>query len=43
MDNEFLEEFAYNPEICKQIHIPLQSGSTKVLREMKRGYSKEWF
>jgi len=43
MDNEFLEEFAYNPKICKQIHIPLQSGSTKVLREMKRGYSKEWF
>ncbi len=43
MDNEFLEEFAYNPKICKQIHIPLQSGSTKVLREMKRGYTKEWF
>ena len=43
MDNEFLEEFASNPKICKQIHIPLQSGSTKVLRDMKRGYSKEWF
>jgi len=43
MDDEFLEEFAENPKICKQIHIPLQSGSTKVLRDMKRGYSKEWF
>ena len=43
MDNEFLEEFASNPKICKQIHIPLQSGSTKILKEMKRGYSKEWF
>jgi len=43
MDDEFLKEFADNPKICKQIHIPLQSGSTKVLRDMKRGYTKEWF
>ena len=43
MDDEFLEEFANNPKICKQIHVPLQSGSTKLLKEMKRGYSKEWF
>jgi len=43
MDDEFLNEFASNPKICKQIHIPLQSGSTKVLRDMKRGYTKEWF
>jgi len=43
MDDEFLEEFVSNPKICKQIHIPLQSGSTKILKEMKRGYTKEWF
>jgi len=43
MDDEFLEEFANNPKICKSMHMPLQSGSTKVLREMKRGYTKEWF
>lgn len=43
MDDEFIEEFASNPKICKSIHIPLQSGSTKVLKEMKRGYTKEWF
>lgn len=43
MDDEFLEEFASNPKICKQIHVPLQSGSTSLLKEMKRGYSKEWF
>jgi tRNA-2-methylthio-N6-dimethylallyladenosine synthase len=43
MDNDFIEEFASNPKICKQIHIPLQSGSTKVLKDMKRGYTKEWF
>ena len=43
MDDAFLEEFAYNPKICKQIHVPLQSGSSSLLKSMKRGYSKEWF
>jgi len=43
MDDEFIAEFASNPKICKQIHIPLQSGSTSLLKSMKRGYSKEWF
>ncbi len=43
MDDEFLQEFASNPKICKQIHVPLQSGSTSLLKEMKRGYTKENF
>ena len=43
MDDAFLEEFAYNPKICKQIHVPLQSGSSRILRDMKRGYTKENF
>lgn len=43
MDDEFINEFASNPKICKSIHIPLQSGSTKILKAMKRGYTKEWF
>ncbi|WP_419771347.1 MAG: tRNA (N6-isopentenyl adenosine(37)-C2)-methylthiotransferase MiaB [Candidatus Marinarcus sp.] len=43
MDDEFIEEFARNPKISKCIHMPLQSGSTKILKAMKRGYSKEWF
>lgn len=43
MDDAFLEEFACNPKICKQIHVPLQSGSTSLLKSMKRGYTKEWF
>ena len=42
-DDKFLQEFATNPKICKHIHFPLQSGSTKVLKRMKRGYTKEWF
>lgn len=43
MDDEFIEEFAKNPKICKSMHMPLQSGSTELLKSMKRGYSKEWF
>jgi len=43
MDDEFIEEFARNPKICKSMHMPLQSGSTRILKEMKRGYTKEWF
>lgn len=43
MDDEFIEEFARNPKICKSMHMPLQSGSTDILKAMKRGYSKEWF
>ena len=43
MDDTFLQEFASNPKICKQIHVPLQSGSTELLKSMKRGYTKENF
>jgi len=43
MDDAFIEEFASNDKICKSIHVPLQSGSTQILKEMKRGYTKEWF
>ncbi|MFA7083173.1 MAG: tRNA (N6-isopentenyl adenosine(37)-C2)-methylthiotransferase MiaB [Arcobacteraceae bacterium] len=43
MDDAFIEEFAQNPKISKCIHMPLQSGSTAVLKAMKRGYTKEWF
>jgi len=43
MDDEFIKEFAKNPYICNSIHIPLQSGSSSVLKNMRRGYTKEWF
>ncbi|AFV96573.1 MULTISPECIES: tRNA (N6-isopentenyl adenosine(37)-C2)-methylthiotransferase MiaB [unclassified Sulfuricurvum] len=43
MDDEFIEEFARNPKICKSMHMPLQSGSTEILKAMKRGYTKDWF
>ncbi len=43
MDDEFMEEFAKNDKVCKSMHMPLQSGSTEILKMMKRGYTREWF
>lgn len=43
MDDDFIEEFARNKKISRCIHMPLQSGSTEILKAMKRGYTKEWF
>ncbi len=43
MNNRFLNQFASNPKVCKSMHMPLQSGSTHILKQMHRGYSKEWF
>lgn len=43
MDDKFLEVFSKNPKICKAMHMPLQSGSSKILKAMKRGYTKEWY
>ena len=43
MDNKFLDVFTNNDKICKSMHMPLQSGSSAILKAMKRGYTKEWF
>jgi tRNA-2-methylthio-N6-dimethylallyladenosine synthase len=31
------------PNICRSIHLPAQSGSSRILELMKRGYSREWY
>lgn len=38
---EFLSAVKDNPKIAKHVHMPAQSGSSKVLSEMKRGYTRE--
>ncbi len=38
---QFLAAVENNPKIARHIHLPVQSGSTRVLREMKRGYTRE--
>ncbi len=41
--DELIEEIAISSKIAKQIHLPLQSGSTKILESMNRKYTKEHF
>ena len=41
--DELLRTLEQNPKIARHIHLPVQSGSTKVLQEMKRGYTRELF
>jgi tRNA-2-methylthio-N6-dimethylallyladenosine synthase len=38
---ETIEAMAATPEVCEQLHLPLQSGSNRVLRAMRRGYTAE--
>jgi tRNA-2-methylthio-N6-dimethylallyladenosine synthase len=38
---ETIEAMATVPEVCEQLHLPLQSGSNRVLSAMRRGYTAE--
>jgi len=38
---ETIAAMAETPEVCEQLHLPLQSGSDRVLRAMRRGYTAE--
>ncbi len=39
--DELLAAMTECPEICNQIHLPVQSGSTRILKSMRRGYTRE--
>jgi tRNA-2-methylthio-N6-dimethylallyladenosine synthase len=39
--DELLDVMVSCPQVCNHIHLPVQSGSTRVLRAMRRGYSRE--
>lgn len=41
--DDVIEAIANNPKIARVIHLPLQSGSTEVLRKMNRKYTKEQY
>jgi tRNA-2-methylthio-N6-dimethylallyladenosine synthase len=43
MTDEVLHVMAKHPNICKYIHLPVQSGNTEILEKMNRGYSREWY
>lgn len=41
IDENVLKNIAKYPNICKHIHLPVQSGSNRILRRMNRNYSRE--
>lgn len=41
ISDSLIEEMAENPKICKQLHLPFQAGSNKVLADMNRRYTRE--
>ena len=43
MSYETLHVIAEVPNVCKQIHLPVQSGSNKILKLMNRKYTREWY
>lgn len=43
MSNELLEVIAKYPNICNHIHLPVQSGSSRILKLMNRRYDREWY
>jgi tRNA-2-methylthio-N6-dimethylallyladenosine synthase len=43
MSDETLKVIAEVPNVCKHIHLPVQSGSDKILKLMNRKYTREWY
>ncbi|HEY8404618.1 MAG TPA: tRNA (N6-isopentenyl adenosine(37)-C2)-methylthiotransferase MiaB, partial [Flavobacteriales bacterium] len=43
MTDEVLHVMAKYENICKYIHLPVQSGNSEVLKKMNRGYTREWY
>ena len=43
MTDDVLHIMAQYENICKYIHLPVQSGNSEVLKKMNRGYTREWY
>lgn len=43
MSDKILETMAAHENICKHLHLPVQSGSSAVLKRMNRKYDREWY
>ena len=43
MSDETLHVIAETPNVCRHIHLPVQSGSSRILQLMNRKYTREWY
>ena len=43
ISDEVLETMAEHPNICRHIHLPVQSGSDRILEKMRRRYTAAWY
>ena len=43
MSDDTLRVIAEEPNVCKHIHLPVQSGSDRILKLMNRKYTREWY
>ena len=43
MSDETLRVIAETPNVCRHIHLPVQSGSNRILKLMNRKYTREWY
>ena len=43
MCDETLQVIAEVPNVCKHVHLPVQSGSSRILKLMNRKYTREWY
>ena len=43
LSDDVLEAMAEHENICRHIHLPVQSGSSSVLKRMNRNYTREWY
>jgi tRNA-2-methylthio-N6-dimethylallyladenosine synthase len=43
LSDDLLHSMAEYPNICRHIHLPVQSGSSRILELMKRKYTREWY
>ena len=43
ISDEVIETMAAHDNICKHIHLPVQSGSSRMLEKMRRKYDREWY
>lgn len=43
MSDETLHVIAEEPNVCRHIHLPVQSGSSRILELMNRKYTREWY